>query len=295
MLVFEMKRQDKNTKLEHIRGRYGIIVAAVAAIGGMASIPFLCNKKSSEVAASKQKIEVSTNQNSPVTGEIGTQNNYYNTAEKDTTKNKQGIIPKSRTEAEPLYPIPGAKHSAKKEPAAGIYAPNANIVTQNQSGGTNTVIIADSYAQKLEALKNTAPDVSFHLYLRDSFLFADVELKNDVPIEFLARMRDVDGTPYPNLYFSPKTLYPERQRKYTFRIEKFTSGLHDPNPVFKAIITVSIQSIYFGEIKKRSLWKRSRRIYLFDYANQTLTPTNEPASDMIYPDTTKIPWENIIN
>jgi hypothetical protein len=287
-----MPREDKNVKLEHIKGRYGIIIAFVTGISGALAIPFLCTKDAQPDTAAKQKVEIATNQNSPVTGEIETQNNYYNTTLPDSTAAKQPTKSKSR-KAVPTTTPPG------KDKAGTVYAPNASIVTQNQSGGTNTVIVADSYERKLAALKVTPPEASFQLYLKDSILYADVELKNDVPVNFRLHVNhEDDGSPVYYLKES-KTLYPERQKSYTINIGKIYWARFDypPLPLFKRIITVDIRSIYADEMGMRSLWKKSNKVYQFNLTNQTLTLTKDVpvyrGSLLIYPDPTKNPWEYI--
>ena len=275
-----MATPDKNTKIEHIKGRYAIGVAFIAALGALITAPFLCNKKAAD-AATKQTIEIKTNQNSPVAGKIETQNNYFNTP----AAADKGKATKTR-------------HSNQKDTAGRVYAPNANIVTLNQSGGNNTVIIADTEAQKLRVLENTPPEASYRLYLKDNFLMVDVELKNNVPIYFKVRMLDEDNTPvYNSSHASEKELYPEEGRKYTFKVEELNTPTLS-QPTFKAIITVTIESVYYDDIekpaqKKRPFYKRSHRMYLFDKTSQTITPTNDPTDDVIYRDTTRIPWQRI--
>ena len=281
-----MARQDKNTKVENVKGRYAIIVAAIAALGSILSGTLLCNKKE-EAPAKQQKTAVASNQNSPVTGNVETQNNYYTAAPKDSAVAAKPAMPEKANSVK----IVAAK---KEETPATVNAPNANIVTLHQSGGNNTVVIADSYEKKLEALKNTPPQVGYKLYIRDSFLLADVELNNDVPVTFAARVRNQEGIPASGMFFSAKTLYPDKQRQYTFRIEKlYPPGMRNTAAQFKGIVTVSIRSVYYEELKKRSLWKRSHRMYMFDKTNQTITLLDEPASDVKFSDTTQIPWENL--
>lgn len=62
-----MKRPDKDSKIEHIKGRYSVLVALVAAIGAIVAGPYLCNKKAAaDTTALKPTILVKSNQNSPV-------------------------------------------------------------------------------------------------------------------------------------------------------------------------------------------------------------------------------------
>lgn len=275
-----MSRQKatETKKLEHIKGRYGIIVALIAAISGTISIPYICNKEPKAGSAKNQKNQIATNQNSPVANEVGTQNIYYNSPAKDTIK----LIPGHQPEHT------GQKISHSTSPRITstdrIYAPNASIVTQNQSGGSNTVIVADSYEKKLKTLMNTPPDVSYKFYIQDSAIYCDVNVKNDVPVAFYARFHLYEDEPFfSKRWFHGKTLYPDVQRKYTFRIDTlYSRSLYMDQIVFKARLTVSIQSIYYNEIQTRPLWKRIERVYLFDRVNKTITMTDDSSRNIYY-------------
>jgi hypothetical protein len=279
-----MSRQNNSTKLEHIKGRYGILIAFVAGISGTIGVPYLCNKEKKADTFNGQKIEVANNQNSPVANEVGTQNNYYTVRQEDTIKPQKKAAQQSAAPNKGTAIPPATQGKSVPSSSGGIYAPNANIVTQNQTGGSNTVIVADSYEKKLEALKTTVPELSYHLYMRDSALMADVEMKNDVPTAFHVTMRDYGGLPYA-FNFPDNTLYPGRQRKYTLKIHSF----YDRVPVYKIRISVNVRSIYYDEMKNKALWTKKVRIYLVDLNKQTLTLTDERITDDPN-DPAKMPW-----
>jgi hypothetical protein len=120
-------------KVEKVKGRYqlyGIIIVALFGGGGLLYY-FLPHKESPKET---NKIKVQENKNSPVANKIETQNNYY--AENQPIKDS--AIPKS-----PVLPIQTLSKKVnsptKSKEEKAIYANNALIVTNQQSGGTNNV------------------------------------------------------------------------------------------------------------------------------------------------------------
>ncbi|HKO78972.1 MAG TPA: hypothetical protein VJU78_01190, partial [Chitinophagaceae bacterium] len=126
-------KKVKEIEIEKVRGRFtlkaAIIPSVILAVASIITL-FFTNKKDSP---ENNSIDIKENKNSPVANKIETQNNFY----LDTTKK---VDPPPPLQSNPLQKEK-AKEAAKPiSNETTINADNALIVTNNQSGGSNTVV-----------------------------------------------------------------------------------------------------------------------------------------------------------
>jgi hypothetical protein len=127
------------TKTEHIKGKYAIIVACITLAGGI--IALLLNNGKTDTPTHQQTVQAKEISNSPITSQIQTQNNYYNNPAQNIADTIQQKVVTKQTEAVDHLQQNGQPNQNKDKTAdqSKVNAQNALIVTTNQSGGNNTV------------------------------------------------------------------------------------------------------------------------------------------------------------
>jgi hypothetical protein len=179
-----------STNLEKANRRNKIWVAV---IGGLATIiagSFVFLSTDKTINERKQENNIKTNQNSPISNAVQTQNNYYG-----ITPNQKPLDETQKAEIENSTEIVSERKAHESQETTRTNnrnlvrtdAPNALIVTQNQSGGTNTV--------------NVNPVVSAKPNVRILSIEANISvLKVDIPLPKSGRLYGNISLPAGNFY-----------------------------------------------------------------------------------------------